>query len=55
MVKYEEIGELPRWAYSESEWKELMVQCDKIIDGRMLMALPEETEEDLYLKELLDL
>ena len=56
MLEYEEIGPLPKWAYTESEWKALITKADKIIDGH-LYAVVEPlvlSDEEKYLQAFID-
>ena len=42
MIEYEEIGPLPRWAYTQEEWTKLLIDSDKIVDGHMYsIVIPE--------------
>ncbi len=53
--KHEEVDALPRWAYLDEEWSELVLECDMIINDKMLVLIPEKSEEDVMIEKLLDL
>ena len=45
-TKYEVLDPLPRWAYSDSEWSEMITSADKIVDGIMYQITePEALDE----------
>ncbi len=53
--QYEIMNVLPRWAYSGSEWKEIMIDCVKIVDG-IMYTNPEPEDPNLVLiNEFLDI
>ena len=47
---------LPRWAYHENEWKELIMQADKIVNG-IFYKLPDPPEPpdgfDFFINDIL--
>jgi len=43
--QYDIMNVLPRWAYSGSEWEDMIVECDKIVNGIMYVkVIPVEPE-----------
>ena len=37
--QYDIMNILPRWAYAGSEWGNIIVECDKIVDGIMYVKV----------------
>ena len=50
--KFIEICELPRWAYTDSEWKECIFKSDAIINGRFYVIRPPDKLNDFVLSVL---
>ncbi len=44
---YDEICPLPRWAYSDVEFRDCVCAADKIIDGRFYVKIPEEEPDEI--------
>ncbi len=52
---YDEICPLPRWAYSDSEFRDCVCAADKIVDGHFYVKIQEEELDalDCFMSELL--
>ena len=57
MTKYEVMNVLPKWAYHEEEWRDIMIECDKIVDGIMykLVEVKEPEPEANIIVELMNM
>lgn len=45
--KYYEIETLPRWAYHDDEWKSIISDADKIVNGIMYIFKQNQEEQDV--------
>jgi hypothetical protein len=48
---------LPKWAYSDNEWSDLVLQSDKIVDGIMYVKKePDPIDENqVFISNILDM
>jgi len=47
VVEYEVLDPLPRWAYTDSEWSEMITSADKIVDGIMYQITEPEARRKI--------
>ena len=54
---YKEIVHLPRWAYVDDEWCDLVLSADKIVDGVFYeKIIPEPVDEiDQFMADIMNL
>ena len=57
MSEYQEIVHLPRWAYIDDEWCDLVLSADKIVDGVFYEKIIEEKPSviDLFVESMMNL
>ena len=55
-TEYDRMDILPRWAYSNSEYCDLVLLSDKIIDGTFYVKIEPKIEDkvDLFLQEFME-
>lgn len=56
-VKYELLNPLPRWCYTESEWGDFKIICDKSTSEDFWIAIPAEPVDEIaeFISHILDI